>query len=208
MLGVVLGVLAVAAAVYLTRRCLVRHRSAPPDPGFEVDTPTNPNEIVPFMAPAHGPPAQPLQRRDTKSRLLRPHSFLPSFLTGGASMRKVHRSTMDDLLSPRSASGAGPSAAFVGPSGVIHEEDAEDVELGQVLPPMYREAWAERRSMELRDGAAGVTRDEKGHRAEDHGTMLLDKGPTGGPATVGWPADIGEEPAEEGGGGGGGKVQH
>lgn len=183
MLGVVLGLLAIAAAVYLTRWCLVRHRSAPPDPGFQVDSSLNPNEIVPFMVPASAS-RQAEERRDTKSRLLRPHRFLPSFI-GGASMRQMHRSTMDELLVHQQNPSAGSSPASSGPSAVVHEEDAEDVELGRVLPPMYREAWAERRSLELRDGTTAVNREEKGHRAEDHATLLLDKGETGGPATRG-----------------------
>lgn len=44
-MGVVLGLLAIAAAVYLTRRCLTQHRSAP-EPGFEVDT-SNLEEVEP-----------------------------------------------------------------------------------------------------------------------------------------------------------------
>lgn len=85
-------------------------------------------------------------------------------------MRKVHRSTIDDLT--RQAERAGPSHA--GP--VIHEEDAEDAGLGQVLPPMYCEAWAERRFMELRDGATGVTRPEKGYCTEDYEALPLNGG--------------------------------
>lgn len=148
MLGVVLGLLAIAAAVYLTRRCLTQHRNTPPDPGFEVDTALSPNEVEPFMATV----APPMERRDTKTLLRGARlRILPSSLGGGgASMRKLHRSTMDELT--RQPVHARPFN--FGP--VVHEEDAEDVELAQILPPMYREAWAERRPTELRDRTTGV----------------------------------------------------
>lgn len=46
----------------------------------------------------------------------------------------------------------------------VHEEDAEDVD---VLPPMYREAWAERHRMQLQEGAAAVARAEAGNHVVD-----------------------------------------
>lgn len=185
-----LGLLAIAAAVYLTRRCLTQHRSAP-EPGFEVDT-SNLDEVEPFVSPTMmstpllSPPGTGAvgaaeEWRNTKSHLRQ--SLLRPFSATGDASTPVHRPTADGGASPSPETSASASAR---PSAVVHEEDAEDAELGLVLPPMYREAWAQRRSMEPRDGAVGVTRAKEGFVEVDLDTLLLDKSETGGPATRAW----------------------
>lgn len=47
-MGAVGGLLAIAATVFVTRRCLVRHRTKP-DPGFEVDEASEPGEVEPYV---------------------------------------------------------------------------------------------------------------------------------------------------------------
>lgn len=185
-MGIVGGLLVIAATVLITLRCVVRHRTRP-EPGFEVDMAWE--EVTPFFSRGAGSDGGSdvavaghagARRQKRKGAGL----FSPRWAVPTASESSGYPMSLLVPHNPGEEPSAGkfghsPAATAsssqytsddlsAGPSGrrAIQEEDAEDAEL-DVVPPAYREAWAERHQMQLHDGAVGVTRVEEGRRAVD-----------------------------------------
>lgn len=174
------GLLAIVATAWLTRRYLLRHR-ARPEPGFEIDDNVTSDQIEPFSNSDNTAPATTSDLNasgKTNSVAPTPELYEESSTRGDrASTSKIDARTVTttlsqppDQLKPQPTH---PPTTPVAPGGdgsgsvrrrAVHEEDAEDFD---VLPPMYREAWAERHQMQLQDGSAAVTRAEAGGRAND-----------------------------------------
>lgn len=135
--------------MYLTRRCLVRHRTNP-EPGFEVDR-GDLNEITPFLGGF-------LSRVGRSTRT-------PG--KNNVQLANVQTAQNDSgPLSQRPTAASNPNPE----TRVVHDQDAEDAAL-EVLPPMYSEAWGQRRSnAQVQDASSRVVRREKGRRAEEGAT--------------------------------------
>lgn len=151
-------------------RYIKRHRSRP-EPGFEVDG-SHPGEVEPFPVPSSGH-----NEADAAQAPLEPgnESSTPPGASESQSLAPVASAPLPgkpavDSRAPLLASAAGDNSDDEpGPRPqrrAVHEEDAEDAEL-DVLPPVYREAWAARRSQTQLQDASAVTRAEKGNRAQD-----------------------------------------
>lgn len=147
------GLLAIAAAIFLTRRCLTRHRSRP-EAGFVIDR-SAADEVVPFVEQGGAAGAGVLSEKG------RATGSSHAMLSGVGQSEAIEAA--DTASGVATAGTAGPSSRRA-----VHEEDAEDAAV-DVLPPMYKETWAARRTnAELQDGVAGVSRVEQGRRAQDN----------------------------------------
>lgn len=157
--GAVVALLAIGAAIILTRRCLVGHRTRP-DPGFEVDEGDHTSEIAPFLGGF-------VSRVRHSTRVSSKNIGQPAIIQPAAA--NSNPPSQDLVLSDA----AGPAFALpTAPEArVVHDQDAEDAAL-EVLPPMYSEAWARHRtSMALQHGASSVTGAGQESRAEEKGNL-------------------------------------